>query len=119
MNESTPPDSKPGAWQTRAQSNLLAFASSITIPGTPVTPDDGPLPLDARFAKHHLLWLDCLQRVEDGEIKRLMGLMPPGSAKSTYTSIVFPVHMMGRFPGHQVIVASYGADLPRKWGRRA
>ena len=28
-----------------------------------------------------------------------MGLMPPGSAKSTYTSIVFPVHVMGRFAG--------------------
>ena len=38
-----------------------------------------------------------------------MGLMPPGSAKSTYTSIVFPVHVMGRFAGRQVLVASYGA----------
>lgn len=56
--------------------------------------------------------------MQDGEIKRLMGLMPPGSAKSTYTSIVFPVHCMGRFPGTQVITANYGADLPRKWGRK-
>ena len=70
----------------------------------PVSPDDEACerfhPVEARFGKHQLLWLDCLQRVEDGEIKRLMGLMPPGSAKSTYTSIVFPVHVMGRFPGH-------------------
>ena len=70
---------------------------------SPVRPDDEACeavrPVEAAFGKHQLLWLDCLQRVEDGEIKRLMGLMPPGSAKSTYTSIVFPVHVMGRFPG--------------------
>ena len=89
----------------------------------PFSPDDEACerfhPVEARFGKHHLVWLDCLQRVEDGEIKRLMGLMPPGSAKSTYTSILFPVHVMGRFAGSQVIVASYGAELPRKWGRKA
>ena len=45
--------------------------------------------------------------------------MPPGSAKSTYTSIVFPTHVMGRFPGSSVIVASYGSDLPRRFGRKA
>ena len=56
--------------------------------------------------------------VEDGLIDRLMGLMPPGSAKSTYSSIVFPTHVMGRFPGFQIITASYGSDLPRKWGRK-
>jgi len=48
-----------------------------------------------------------------------MGLMPPGSAKSTYSSVVFPTHFMGRYPRSSVIVASYGSDLPRKFGRRA
>jgi replicative DNA helicase len=28
------------------------------------------------------LWINLLQRVEDGKIKRLMGLMPPGTAKA-------------------------------------
>lgn len=46
-------------------------------------------------------------------------MMPPGSAKSTYTSVVLPTHFMGRYPGSSVIVASYGSDLPRKFGRRA
>lgn len=76
-------------------------------------------PVRQAFGAHHLLWLSCLQRVEDGEITRLMGLMPPGSAKSTYTSVVFPTHAMGRFPGHQIITASYGSDLPRKFGRKS
>jgi predicted phage terminase large subunit-like protein len=107
----------------RARRSLLTFASTIEIPGAPIRRDDEACeefePVETAFGKHHLLWLSCLQRVQDGEIKRLMGLMPPGSAKSTYTSVVFPVHTMGRFAGTQVIVANYGAELPRKWGRKA
>jgi len=57
--------------------------------------------------------------VEDGKIKRLMGFMPPGSAKSTYTSVVFPTHFLGRFRRSQIILACYDSDLPRKLGRRA
>jgi predicted phage terminase large subunit-like protein len=48
-----------------------------------------------------------------------MGLFPPGSGKSIYSSVVFPTHFLGRFPKKSVIVASYGSDLPRKFGRRA
>jgi predicted phage terminase large subunit-like protein len=48
-----------------------------------------------------------------------MGLMPPGSAKSTYTSVVFPTHYLGRFLKRSIIVASYGSELPKKFGRRA
>ena len=107
----------------RASQDLLTFASTIEIPGAPVRPDDEACdefrPVEAAFGKHQLLWLDCLQRVQDGEIQRLLGLMPPGSAKSTYTSIVFPVHTMARFPKTQIIVANYGSDLPRRWGRKA
>jgi predicted phage terminase large subunit-like protein len=107
----------------QARDDIRTFAATVDIPGVPVSDDDDDCenfhPVAARFGKHQLLWLDCLQRVENGEIKRLLGLMPPGSAKSTYTSIVFPVHVMGRFPRTQVIVANYGAELPRKWGRKA
>lgn len=106
----------------RARTDLLTFASSIDIPGAPVRPDDEHCeefrPVETGFGAHHLLWLQKLQEVEDGKIKRLMGLMPPGSAKSTYTSVVFPTHVLGRFPGSSIIVANYGSDLPRKWGRK-
>jgi predicted phage terminase large subunit-like protein len=108
----------------RAKSDLLTYASSIDIPGAPLQDDnlsdeDDLTPITTRFGRHHLLWLDILQQVEDGKIKRAMGLMPPGSAKSTYTSIVFPTHVMGRYPGSSVILTSYGDVLPRKFGRRA
>jgi hypothetical protein len=117
------PSRKKNARDVLATNDLLTFARAVEIPGVPIQPDDEACEqfsaVEARFGKHHLLWLDCLQRVEDGEIKRLMGLMPPGSAKSTYTSVLFPVHVMGRFPRTQVIVANYGTDLPRRWGRKA
>ena len=71
------------------------------------------------FGAHHLLWLDCLQKIEDGKIKRLLGLLPPGAGKSIFSSVVFPTHYMGRFKNSSVIVASYGSELPRKFGRRA
>ena len=68
-----------------AQRNLLTYASSIEIPGAPVTDEEECeffKPIETKFAKHHLLWIDCLQRVEDGEIQRLLGLWPPGTAKA-------------------------------------
>jgi predicted phage terminase large subunit-like protein len=108
----------------RAKTCLLTYASSIEIPGAPVRAEDVDpdceefRPVEAAFGEHQLLWLSCLQKIEDGKIKRLLGLMPPGSAKSTYSSIVFPTHYMGRFPGSLVITVNYGSDLPRKWGRK-
>jgi hypothetical protein len=59
-----------------ASKDVLAFARASEIPGVPVRPDDEACEefrtVDAAFGKHHLLWLDCLRRVEDGEIKRLL-----------------------------------------------
>lgn len=112
----------------RAKSDLLTYASLIEIPTVPRSTDttidndeevEKFIPIKSKFGAHHLLWLNCLQQVEDGKIQRLMGLMPPGSSKSVYTSVVFPTHALGRFPGTTAIVASYGSELPRKFGRRA
>lgn len=100
----------------------MTFANAIAIPGAPLSTDPDTEAFETIkgvYGKHHLLWLKCLQDVADGKIKRLMGMMPPGSAKSTYTSVVFPAWYLGRFPGKQIILASYGGDLPRKLGRRA
>jgi predicted phage terminase large subunit-like protein len=110
----------------RARSDLLTYTSLINIPSGPIRESNFNedeieqfRPRKQLFGAHHLLWLDCLQQVADGKIKRLMGMMPPGSAKSIYTSVVFPTYFMGRFKGSNVILTSYGTDLPRKFGRRA
>jgi len=76
------------------------------------------LDLGFKPAKHHGLLLDALQSVETGEIPRLMVCMPPGSAKSTYTSVVFPPWFMGRNPKLSVIAASHTQELAERFGRR-
>lgn len=46
--------------------------------------------LGLRPARHHRLLLQSLQQIAEGRIDRLAVFMPPGSAKSTYASILFP-----------------------------
>lgn len=79
------------------------------------------LPMEARYipAEHHRLILEKLQDVESGKIKRLMILAPPGSAKSTYASVLFPGWYMGRHPTHSIICASQTQDLADRFSRRA
>ena len=69
-------------------------------------------------AQHHQLLIDHLEAVERGEIERLMVCMPPGSAKSTYTSIEFPSWFLGRNPQMAVIAASHTQELAERFGRR-
>lgn len=69
-------------------------------------------------ARHHRLLIDKLERVTSGEIDRLAVFMPPGSAKSTYASILFVPWYMAQFGDHCVIAASHTQELAEKWGRR-
>ena len=57
-----------------------------------------------------------LERVAAGGCDRLMLLMPPGSAKSTYASLLFPPWFMSREMG-QVIAVSHTAGLAEGFGR--
>lgn len=105
-----------------ARESLHDFCGLIEIPGAPVDkdPDEEPSfrPIETPQASHHKLLIDKLEAVERGEIRRLMVFMPPGSAKSTYASVVFPPWFMGRKKRRNVIVATYASDLARKIGRR-
>jgi predicted phage terminase large subunit-like protein len=47
-----------------------------------------------------------------------MVFMPPGSAKSTYGSILFPAWYLGHFPGRSVLAASHTTELAERFGRR-
>ena len=69
-------------------------------------------------AAHHLLLLAKLERLEAGEIDRLMVLMPPGSAKSTYVSVLFPAWWLHRRRRSAVIAACHTADLAEHFGRQ-
>lgn len=103
------------------RNNLVDYCKYIEIPGAPVNDDEDCeefYPDKVTPAQHHKLLLDRLQDVADGKIKRLMILMPPGSAKSTYASVVFPTWFMGRYPNKNIIMATYGSDLAKKFGRK-
>src|SRR5262249_12016299 len=63
-------------------------------------------------APHQRLLIDRLERVARGEIRRLAVFMPPGSAKSTYASILFPPHVMANAPNRAILAVA------EKWGRR-
>lgn len=76
------------------------------------------LDLGFRPAAHHELLIEALESVERGECDRLMVCMPPGSAKSTYTSVVFPAWFLGRNPALSVIAASHTQELAERFGRR-
>ena len=69
-------------------------------------------------AKHHRLLMSKLVRVSRGEIQRLAVFMPPGSAKSTYSSVLFPAWYLARHPTHAILAASHTSELAEKWGRR-
>ncbi len=106
----------------RGRASLVGYANSIEIPGKPV--DDDPeawlfRPVETSVAAHHALLLQAFERVISMRHGRLMVFMPPGSAKSTYCSVVAPTYYMGSRPDSRVILASYGSDLARRHGRRA
>jgi predicted phage terminase large subunit-like protein len=69
-------------------------------------------------AAHHHLLLKELESLSRGEIDRLMVLMPPGSAKSTYASVIFPAWWFTQHPSSAIIAASHTADLAEHFGRQ-
>ena len=59
-----------------------------------------------------------LEAVARGEIKRLMVFMPPGSAKSTYVSLLFSIWWLAQNPGKHILAASYASELAERWSRK-
>ncbi|MGI8853581.1 MAG: hypothetical protein ACR2GC_09900 [Methyloceanibacter sp.] len=43
---------------------------------------------------------------------------PPGSAKSTYVSILLPSWYLANNPTHSILAATHNVEFAEKWGRR-
>lgn len=69
-------------------------------------------------ALHHTLIMQKLEALERGDIERLMILAPPGSAKSTYCSIQFPLWRLARRPEQNILTASNTQELADNFNRR-
>lgn len=67
--------------------------------------------------RHTHLVCEVLEKVEQGEVDRLMVFMPPRHSKSMTISETFPSWFIGRKPDRKVILASYGDSLARRFGR--
>ena len=67
---------------------------------------------------HHLLIADYLERVEKGEIKRLIIQVGPRKGKSQLASINFPAWYLGRNPDKEIITSSYSGDLASDFGQK-
>lgn len=106
----------------RIRKSLKEYARYIEVPGAPIIDgedEDENYYLDRMApAKHHDLILDVCQDMAAGKHKRVMIFGPPGMAKSTYASVIFPTWYMGEFPRSSIIGTSYASDLAKKFGRR-
>lgn len=104
-----------------ARKDLVTYASRVPVPGTPIkdSDDTGPIPLiETEQAEHHKLFLTAMQRCMETPGGRLMIMAPPGSAKSTYVTVVGPSWYLGMHPGKRVILSSHSEDLAVQHGRR-
>jgi len=104
-----------------ARSSILDYARAIDVPGRPANDEDDTTlfaPVETVMAEHHRLLLERLDALTNKQHGRMIICMPPGSAKSTYASVVFPSYYLGKTSNRRVILASYGDDLARKMGRR-
>ena len=69
------------------------------------------------MGRHIHLIADRLQKVESGEIKRLMVFLPPRSSKSVICSKLFPAWYVGRHPQHEILTVSHSDQLASDFGR--
>lgn len=72
-----------------------------------------------RWYKHCEVLADVLQRVADGQIKRLMVFMPPRHSKSETVSRLFAAYFLYRYPQKWVGITSYSAELAYTLSRNA
>jgi hypothetical protein len=68
-------------------------------------------------AKHLRMIADVLERVERGELKRVIISVPPRHWKSSLVSEKFPAWYLGRNSANAIILCSYALSLAEKFSR--
>ena len=67
---------------------------------------------------HHRLIADKLERIANGDCKRLIVNMPPRHTKSEFASYLFPAWMIGLKPDMKIIQATHTTELAVNFGRK-
>ena len=68
--------------------------------------------------KHHQIYAEKLNRIANGELKRLIVNMPPRHTKSEFASHLFPAFFMGRNPKAKLIQTTHTGELAVSFGRK-
>lgn len=100
----------------RARDDLLTF-TQVMMPH-PDAPHDVT---KSRYepALHHKLIAEALEKVEAGEIQRLIITMPPRHGKSELATRNFPMWYMGRNPTKEIFLAGYSQQFAeRAFGKK-
>lgn len=72
-----------------------------------------------QWYRHACVLADVLQRVADGQLRRVIVQMPPRHGKSEEVSRLFPAYYLSRHPARWVGLTSYGAELAYTLSRAA
>lgn len=74
-------------------------------------------PLGQKPAAHHKLMIRELENLVAGENRRLMLFLPPGAAKSTYASVLFPAWFLAQRPRLNIIGACNTSTLAERFSK--
>ena len=66
---------------------------------------------------HRIIIAEIEDFLEDADLEVLLLLAPPGSAKSTYVSILFPTWYLVQHPTHAILAATHSDEFAQRWGR--
>src|SRR5262245_47864702 len=69
-------------------------------------------------AKHHQLIISEIEAFLEGADDVLLLFAPPGSAKSTYVSVLLPSWYLANNPSHSILAATHSVEFAERWGRR-
>src|SRR5262245_16893726 len=68
-------------------------------------------------AKHHLLIINEIEAFLSSDDEVLLLFAPPGSAKSTYVSILLPSWYLANHPTKSILAATHSVEFAERWGR--
>ena len=69
-------------------------------------------------APHHQLFIREIEAFLKSEDEVLLLFAPPGSAKSTYVSVLLPSWYLAANPAHSILAATHNVEFAERWGRR-
>lgn len=69
-------------------------------------------------ARHHVLILSEIESFLASDDEVLLLFAPPGSAKSTYISVLLPPWFLANHPQSSVLAATHSVEFAQRWGRR-